>query len=405
MPNYYYSAKSVEGKNQTGTMEARDEHALAQELKNNDLILIRAVLEDKKNKNIFSFFTRSAKISLSEKLMITRNLQIMVSTGLPLVKSFSLLAGQAKNKGLKRALLDIKEEIGRGESLADSFSKYPQIFSEIFRSMIALGEASGTMENVLQILSLQIEKEHQLKSKIKRALIYPTILSIVMLCAGGIVMTVFVPQIKILFQGLNVELPIYTKALIGMGDFMTQYWYFVLLFIFLLIPIIFKILKTKKGKWAKDTALINLPYFSALVKKTNAALLIRSLSSLISSGIPLAESLQITSRTVSNGYFERALIEAAEKIKKGEELSDALKIHKNIFPFGALETIEIGEETGETATILKKLADFYEEEVIRAADNLSVMIEPILIVFLGIAVGIFALAIMSPLYSVLGTIH
>jgi len=405
MTNYFYTAKSADGKNETGTMPAENEHALAQELKNKGLVLIRAVIEDKRKKTLLDFLTPSPKISLSDKLMLTRNLQIMVATGLPLVKSFTLLADQAKSRALRKALMEIKDEIGKGESLAKSLGKYPEIFSEIFRNMIAVGEASGTLENVLQILSLQIEKEHQLKSKIQKALMYPAILVTVMLVVGAIVMTVFVPGLKSLFAGLNVELPLYTKIIIGIGDFMIQYWYFVFLFIFLLIPIVIKALKTKKGKWIKDTILINLPFFSPLVKKSNSASLIRSLSSLISAGVSLVESLEVTSRTVSNVYFEKALNEAAEKVKKGEELFSALTPHKDIFPFGAIETIEVGEETGETSTILKKLADFYEEEVMDAMDNLSVMIEPLLIVILGIAVGIFAFAVMSPLYSVLSTIH
>src|SRR3989339_592992 len=374
MPTYYYSAKAINGRNETGTMSAESVRELSDALKNNGLVLIRAIIEDNKKKSFLDFLTPAPKISITDKLMITRNLQIMASTGLPLVKSFFLLAGQAKSKELKKALLDIKDEIGKGESLANSLGKYPEIFSEIFRNMIAVGEASGTLENVLQVLSLQIEKDHQLRSKIRRALIYPAILLSVMLVVGA-------------------------------GDFMMQYWHILVLLALFLFPIIVKSLKTKKGKWIKDTILINLPFFNSLVKKSNSASLIRSLSSLISSGVPLVESLEITSRTVSNIYFENALNDAVEKIKKGEQLFSSLKEHKNIFPFGTIETIEIGEETGETSAILKKLADFYEGEVMDAADSLSVLIEPILIVFLGLAVGIFAFAVMSPLYSVLGTIH
>ena len=405
MPTYYYSAKAINGRNETGTMSAESVRELSDALKNNGLVLIRAIIEDNKKKSFLDFLTPAPKISITDKLMITRNLQIMASTGLPLVKSFFLLAGQAKSKELKKALLDIKDEIGKGESLANSLGKYPEIFSEVFRNMIAVGEASGTLENVLQVLSLQIEKDHQLRSKIRRALIYPAILLSVMLVVGAVVMTVFIPGLKNLFFGLGVELPIYTRILIGAGDFMMQYWHILVLLALFLFPIIVKSLKTKKGKWIKDTILINLPFFNSLVKKSNSASLIRSLSSLISSGVPLVESLEITSRTVSNIYFENALNDAVEKIKKGEQLFSSLKEHKNIFPFGTIETIEIGEETGETSAILKKLADFYEGEVMDAADSLSVLIEPILIVFLGLAVGIFAFAVMSPLYSVLGTIH
>lgn len=405
MPNYFYTAKSASGKTEKGTAFANDERSLAQDLKNKDLLLITADLEDKKNKNFFNITIFEAKVSAADKLMITRNLQIMVSTGLPLVKSFSLLAGQTKNSRLKKALMAIREKIGKGESLADSLRGYPKIFPEIFVNMVAAGEASGTLENALQVLSMQIEKDYRLKSKIQKAMIYPAILLSVMIIVGAIVMAVFVPGLKTLFAGIGAELPIYTKIFIAVGEFVMKYWYFLVLFVGLVIPIILKLLKTPKGRILKDTVLIKLPFFSALVKKSNSASFVRSLSSLIASGVSLVESLEISSRTVSNFYFEKALKEAAEKIKKGEDLSMALSLNKSIFPFGAIETIEVGEETGETSTILKKLADFYEEQVMDAADSVSVLIEPVLIVVLGIAVGIFAFAVMAPLYSSLSAIQ
>lgn len=404
MSNYFYIAKDEKGKTKKGMMQSENTRDLAQELKNIGLVLIEATLQ-KERRGVFGFFRNSFKVSITEKLMITRNLQVMISTGLPLVKAFLLLAGQAKNNELKKALLDIKDKIGKGEKLGVALGKYPEIFSELFVNMIDVGDVSGNLEEVLGILSLQLEREHQLKSKIRRAMIYPAILLSVMLLLGGIVMVVFIPGLKKLFEGVNVELPIYTKALIASGDFMVNYWYFIVLFIFFLIPIIVKLINTKKGRIIKDTILINFPLFSNLVKKSNSASLIRSLSSLISSGVPIVQSLEITSRTVSNFYFERVLINAAQRVKTGEKLFNALKTSKDIFPLGALETIEIGEETGETAGILKKLAEFYEQEVMDITDNLSILVEPILITGLGAAVGIFAFAVISPLYSVLSSIQ
>jgi len=404
MPSYSYTASAADGKTKKGTAVAQDEHELAENLKNDGLILIGAVLQSGKEKGKIASWMPSFKVSTKDKLMVTRNLKIMVSTGLPLVRSFGLLATQARSKKLKNALNDIKDEISGGETLSNALARYPDIFSDLFRSMIAVGEASGTMENVLEILSLQLEKEHELSSKIHRALIYPAILLVVMTVVGGIVMVVFVPHLKTLFSGVGVQLPIYTQIFISMGEILSNYWYFLILILALLIPITLKLLKTKKGKFLMDTFLIKLPFFSSLVKESNAAAMIRSLSSLISSGVALVKSLEITAGTVSNFYFKKAINEAAEKIKTGEKLFVALTPYKDIFPFGTIETIEIGEETGETSQILKKLAEFYEDEVSNATDNLSVLIEPVLIVILGIAVGIFAFSLISPLYSVLGNI-
>jgi type IV pilus assembly protein PilC len=163
-------------------------------------------------------------------------------------------------------------------------------------------------------------------------------------------------------------------------------------------------LRTKTGKWARDTLLLKVPIISSLVKKSNSALFIRSLSSLITSGVPLTRSLEIISKTVDNFYFKKAIFESIEKIKKGEKLSSALKTHQVLFPFGTIEMMEVGEETGKTSTILKKLAEFYEQEVISAAENLSVAIEPVLILALGLAVGFFAVSIIGPMYSAMQSI-
>jgi type IV pilus assembly protein PilC len=336
--------------------------------------------------------------------MITRNLEVMVSTGVPLVKSFSILAVQSKNKKLKRALIDIKEKIGKGESISGALSKHSDIFSELFQNMIKVGEESGTLEDVLKVLSLQLEKEYGLKSKIKRAMIYPAFILVTMLVIGGAIVIFVLPQLNQLFKSLNVELPIYTKIIMGLGEFSTKYWYFLILALLLLIFIFWIAVKTKKGKWLLDTLLLKLPFFSSFVKKSNSASLIRALSSLISSGVPFIRSLEIASGSVSNFYFKKAVNEASEKIKKGEKFFNALKSYQNIFPFGTLEIIEVGEETGKTSTILKRLAEFYEEEVINATENLSVIIEPILIIILGIVVGFFAVSVIEPIYSTLRTI-
>jgi len=192
--------------------------------------------------------------------------------------------------------------------------------------------------------------------------------------------------------------------MLDFGTFAQNNWHYLLMVPIILIIFIFLALKTKTGKRVRDTLLLKIPIISALVKKSNSALFIRSLSSLVSSGVPLTRSLEIISKTVNNFYFKKAIFESIEKIKKGEKLSGALKTHQALFPFGTIEMMEVGEETGKTSTILKKLADFYEQEVITAAENLSVAIEPVLILVLGLAVGFFAVSIIGPMYSAMQSI-
>jgi type IV pilus assembly protein PilC len=400
---FIYTAKSFDGKSKSGVMEAENIRELAQNLKQEGLILIKAGTKIEKVRG-FEIPFLSGNVSITEKMLMTRNLWIMVATGLSLPKGFSILSSQSKNKKMKSALADIGLEISKGTSLSDSFKKYPGIFSELYQNMISAGEESGTLEDVLQVLSLQLEKEKEMNSKIQKALIYPAILIATMLVVGIVLVIFVLPKINVFFQSLHADLPLTTRMILGSGDFVMQNWYWLLLGTGIIIGIFYSLIKTKKGRIIIDTVSLRIPYISSLIKKSNAATVIRSLSSLLAAGVALVRSLEITSGNVGNYYFKQALLEAGKKIEKGEKLFKALEPAKDIFPYGALEMVEIGEETGKTAMILKKLAEFYEEEVTNAADNLSVIIEPVLILIIGSVVGIFAVSIMGPMYSVLGSI-
>lgn len=404
MPNYFYTAKSLTGQTKRGNLPATDEHQLAQILKNQGLILLRADLEGKSKVRAASIFSLRAGVSETEKIIMIRNLRVMISSGLPLVKSLDILAIQSKNKKLKSALLDIKEKINQGDNFSDSLARYPDIFSELMQNMVRIGEESGTLDEVFGILSVQIEKDHELKSKLKGAMIYPGIILSAMMVIGMIVAIFVLPSLSKFFDGLNVQLPLATRFVIGFGRFSQKYWYVLLMFPVLVIFTILVVIKTKTGKFLLDTLLLKIPLISSLVKKSNSAIFTRSLSSLLSSGVSLTRSLDIISKTVGNYYFKKALFESIDKVKKGERISVALKGDRELFPFGLMEMMEVGEETGKTSAILKKLAEFYEEEVMVATANISIAIEPALIIVLGMIVAFFAISVMGPMYSVLGSI-
>ena len=399
MPNYLYTAKTIDGETKTGIMQAKDEHQLAQDLKNQGSVLIKAVAGGKKKALDMNIKLPFSGVSATEKIMMVKNLGVMFATGLSLVKSFDILASQAKNKKLKDALQDIRDKINKGENLSDSLSGYPQIFSELFCNMIKIGEESGTLEEIFQELSLQLQKEHELKSKIKNAMIYPSIIIMVMVVVGIIMVTVVLPSLNIFFTSLNVEIPIYTKIMLIVGAFLSVHWYLLIVAPLAIVGGVYATMKTARGKRAIDGLLLKVPAISPIVKKNNAAFLVRSLSSMISAGVSLVRALEISSKTVGNTFFKEAVVEAGKKIKKGEKLSFALKPYENIFPIGVIEMMEVGEETGKTSVILKKLADFYEQEAIDAIEKLSILIEPILIIFLGVAAGVFAFSIIEPMYS------
>jgi len=404
MPRYFYTAQSLTGESKSGILEAKDEHQLARILRQEGLILIRAELEEKVRKKRFEISLSFFGVPLVEKMFFTRNLQVMISAGLSLPRAIGNLSLQTKNKKFKASLLKIQEEITKGRSFSDSLADYPEIFSELFQNMVRVGEESGTLEEVLKVLSLQMEKEADLRSKIKGALIYPVIIISAMIGIGILMLTMVVPKLAETFKELGIELPMTTKLVISLATFLIERWYLVLLILLFLIFLFYLALKSKTGKKKIDTILLKIPIISPIIKNTNSAYTARNLSSLISAGISLPRSLEITSRTFGNIHYQEALAEAGEKVRKGEKLSEALKPYENIYPPTVIQMISVGEETGETSTILLKLADFYENEVSNATKNLTSVIEPVLMLIIGGVVGFFAISMVQPMYSMLGVI-
>lgn len=404
MPKYFYTAQSLDGENKKGTMEAKDEHQLARALRQENLILIRAELKDPSRKKLNIEIIPSFGVSLTEKLFFTRNLRVMVSAGLPLPRTLETLSGQTKNQKFKKAILNIREEIIRGKNFSESLAKHPDIFSELFQSMVRVGEESGTLEEVLQTLSRQMEREYELKSKIKGAMIYPAVVICAMFGIGVLMLVMVVPQLAQTFEELEVELPITTQIVIGLGNFLAQRWYFAIIIVSIFIFLFWRAIKTKAGKKIMDKAAFKVPIISPIIRKINTAYTTRTLSSLVSAGVPIIRSLEITSGTLGNVYYKSAILDVAEKVRKGAKIAQAMKAYENIYPSIVVQMVDVGEETGETSTILAQLAEFFEEEVTNATKNLATIIEPVIMLVIGAAIGFFAVSMIQPMYSMLGAI-
>jgi len=408
MPKYFYTAKSLKGEEKSGVLEAKDIKGLAQELHEQGFILIKAIPEGEQSKRSPTKFwwgtLLSFGVSLTEKMFFTRNLQVMISAGLPLPKAIETLSAQAKSKKFKLVLSNIKEEIVKGKNFSDTLASEPSIFSELFQNMVKVGEEAGTLEEVLKVLASQMERERDIKSKVKGAMIYPAIIICAMLGIGILMLVTVVPQLAETFKELEIELPLTTKIVIGFATFLTEKWYLVIVILFVLIFLFWQILKTKSGKKLFDSFSLKFPIISPIIKNTNSAYTVRTLGSLISAGVPLPRALEITSRTLGNVFYKTALLEAAEKVRKGEKMSETLKLYENIYPLTVIQMVSVGEETGETSAILSKLADFYEEEVSNATKNLASVIEPVLMLLIGAAVGFFAVSMLQPMYSMLEAI-
>lgn len=398
---FYYTALSTKGESKEGVLETQDERQLAQLLRKEGLILVRAEPQEKTKKFNLEIPSPFAGISLTDKIFFTRNLQVMIAAGLPLPRALDTLANQTKNQKFKKVILEIRKEVIRGENFSKALEKYPKIFPELFQNMVKAGEESGTLEEVLKVLTHQMERDHELKSKITGAMIYPAIIICAMIGIGILMLVMVVPQLASTFQELEVDLPMTTQVVIKLGDFFTKKWYLVIAILGVLVLFIIWGSRTKIGKKIIDTIALKTPVVSSITRQTSSAYTARTLGSLIKAGVPVVNSLKITAGVLGNSYYKSALLEVAEKVKKGEKIAQALETYENIYPSIVIQMIAVGEETGETSTILSQLADFYEEEVANATQNLASVIEPVIMIIVGAAIGFFAISMMQPMYSML----
>jgi type IV pilus assembly protein PilC len=342
---------------------------------------------------------------LSDKMMFARNLSVMTTSGLTIAKSVKNLSVQTENKKFSQILMRIYEDIRAGKNLSESMARFPGVFSELFVNMVKIGEIGGNLDETLQIVATQLEKEHNLKSKVRGAMIYPMVILVVMTGVAFLMLTYILPQITGVFSDMEVELPKSTQIIVGLSDFLVNHSILVIIMIasFVILGKVF--LKTKVGKKALSFVILKLPAIKSMVIKINCARFSRIYSSLLKSGVSSVDSLKIVSNTLSNFYYKKAINDSVKEIQKGVDLSAIIGRHKNIFPALVAQMIEVGEQTGETESILLKMAEFYEGQVDQATKNMSSIIEPVLMVIMGIGVGFFAVSMLQPMYGLMENIN
>ncbi len=401
-----YTAKNFSGETKGGEMNVKDERDLAGQLRMEGFTLtsFKELEEEKDNKIAVRFFDRFFTVPLVEKMVFTRNLSVMIASGLPLSRALKNITSQLKNKKFVKILEKVQEDIQAGSMFADGLAKYPGVFNELFVNMIRVGESGGNLEEVLNILAVQLEKEHELVSKIRGALIYPAVIIVAMIGIGILMMIYVVPQLTDVFKDLGSELPPTTQFILNTSSLLRENLLLVIMGTLVSIILLRFLFATNSGRKIMGLMLIHIPVIRNLVVKSNCARFARIYSSLLKSGVPAVESLKILSRTLSNFYYKRALEHATESIQKGVSLSKVIYAEKNIFPVLVPQMIEVGEETGKTEAVLLKLAEFYEEEINQFTKNISSVIEPVLMIIIGSAVGFFAISILQPMYSVLESI-
>ncbi len=403
MPLFSYTARSIEsGEASKSTFSATDERSLANELRNRGLLLTSSKLLEERT--TVRWLDRFQSVPLKERMMFTRNLGVMVGSGLNISKALANLSVQTKNRTFKKILDGARAEVEAGKTLAGALSAYPAVFDRLFTSMISVGEISGTLEQILDILAVQLEKEHELTSKVKGALMYPAVVLVAMIGIGILMLTYVLPKITGVFKDMNVTLPASTLFIMNVADFL-QAHIFLVMGGFIGIVVGTKVFaSTATGRRVFGWLVLRTPIIGGIIVKVNCARFARIYSSLLKSGVAVTNALIIVSETLSNVYYKDALQEGVAEIQKGVNLSVVILRHSRVFPVLVPQMLEVGEETGKTEVVLGRLADFYEEEVNQITKNLSSILEPILMLAIGGGVGFFAVAMLQPMYSVLNNI-
>lgn len=404
MPLFTYTGEDKEGKSVSNTVTATDRfdvYALARE-QGHTVANIESTskFSFKKYFNIEKINYHLSRVKQDELVMVTRNLGSMLNAGLTVSRALSVIERQSRNPRLKGVVKKIIENINAGGQFFEALKEHPSVFDDLFVAMIRAGEESGTLAESLKVLAMQMERSSNLKKKIKGAMMYPSIVITVMVIIGILMMIYVMPKITAVFKGAGQELPATTKFLIAASDFMVNYTAVALGSMALIIGCVYYFLRSKWGKISTSWIIPKLPVIGTMAKETNAARTARTLSSLLNSGVDVMQSIEITEEVVQNVFYKKILREARTRVEKGTALSEVFIERSDLYPILVGEMILVGEETGQIAGMLNELAGYYEAEVERKTKDLSTIIEPLLMVFIGGGVGFFALALIAPIYSI-----
>lgn len=400
MPNFTYIATNDKKQSLSGSIDASDKSAVINALTKQGLrpISVKEVSASKGKIDLNNLFG-PGKVKSDDLVMFTRQLSAMVGAGVPLIRAISSLQKHTESDALKKILGSVIKDVEDGMSLGDSLVKHPTAFSDVYVNMVRAGEAAGILDEILKRLAMQQEKNATIRKKIKSAMAYPTVLIVITVIAFFGLMLFVIPQIgKILTDlgGPDAKLPPLTLAMLAISGFLTSYW-------FIIIPVagggiffLLRYIKTPKGKFLLHHLVLKVPGLKTIIMKVAIARFARTFSALMGAGVAVLEALSVTAHAVGNVVYEKALLDAGEAVKNGDQLSAV--IEKNpLFPSIVSQMLSVGEETGQTDKVLVKVADFYEEEVDVAIDSLSSIIEPVMIVTMGSMVGLIAASVMGPI--------
>lgn len=409
MAKFVYKGTTAEGVSVKETVEAEDKYAVYDIARTNGHIVSSVKAFEAfswvsiLNMEKINYYL--SRIKNDEMVAFTRNLSSMMKAGLVLTRALSVLERQTKNTRLKKILKDIREDINKGKQFNEALAAFPKVFSDLYVAMVRAGEEGGQLSGALETLSIQMERNSTLKKKIKGAMMYPSIVIIVMLIIGVLMMIYVIPSITATFAGMKAELPMTTKVLIATSNFMSQHSLIVIFGTIGFIVGMSVFLGTMTGKWTSSYVSTRLPVIGNIVKELNSARTARSLSSLLKAGVDVISAIKITRDVVQNLYYKDVLAEAAKRVEKGTPLSEVFIERSDLYPVLVGDMIAVGEETGQISHMLEEMSIFYEAEIDQKTKDLSTIIEPILMVVIGSCVGFFALAMIAPIYSISDSIN
>lgn len=405
MPKFNFKAIKSSGETYEGSRESTDKFSLYREVKNEGGSIV-SVSEEKNGRNFLLLMldVLLSKISMREKIIFTKNLGAMLKAGLSLSRSLVIIEKQAKNRHLKKIVASLSSNINRGKTLSEAMKEHPQAFSSLLVSMVEAGEESGSLADSLTLVSVQMDNIHKLQKKVKGAMIYPTIIMIVMVIIGILMLIYVVPGLTKTFKEVKVELPLSTRGIVFASDLVKNNSIYVFVGIILIVGFIYTGLRTVKGRKLLDFLSLKIPNISNIIKETNSARTARTLSSLLSAGVPIAQALNITGDVIQNHYYKKILKDSQLSVERGESVSEVFIKNDRLYPIFVGEMISVGEETGNMPDMLMEVALFYENEVNQKTKDMSTIIEPFLMVFIGVVVGFFAISMVTPMYSIMNNV-
>ncbi|HRH24481.1 MAG TPA: type II secretion system F family protein [Candidatus Paceibacterota bacterium] len=338
-------------------------------------------------------------VKTEERITFTKNLSAMLGAGLTLSRALSVIDRQSANKGLKRIVADLEARVKKGDAFNEALASHPKVFSPLFIAMTKAGEESGTLADALKVVAKQMDRSFTLQKKIKGAMIYPAIILFAIAIIGVLMMVYVVPTLAATFKELGAQLPAATLAIMSISEFMSSHVILVFVILFASIFAVIAFLKTKIGGNIVLAGALHMPVIGTLVRETYSARAARAMSSLLSSGVEMLSAISITEEIVGDNRFGKVVAEASARVKKGDALSAPFIEHPKLYPVFFGEMIAVGEETGQVAGMLAQVAEYYENDVEEGTKDLSTIIEPLLMLFIGAFVGVFAVSMIAPIYS------